>query len=191
MQRVLSIYDWQKLPKNERAIFQSDVIGQRLVRLRVNAPQRVALYLTLPDLVDPVFVATVQGLDEIQFYVDGDYKLSAIGGELWFDTLDGTRPDVEPVEPDSFTSIVERRQRNPELELLERKMHENIERRMSYLTALMTEELQQKEAEIVARTKAAAVVDRSEPASASDQKSSDTPPSEVAAGTGGVSDDQL
>ncbi len=191
MQRVLSIYDWQKLPKNERAVFQSDVIGQRLVRLRVNAPNRVAVYLNLPDLVDPVFVATVHGLDEIQFYVEGDYKLSAIGGELWFDTLDGTRPDVEPVEPDSFTSIVERRQRNPELELLERKMHENMERRMNYLTALMTEELEQKEAEFVARRKAAAVVDRSEPASASDQKPSDTSASEVAAGTGGVSDDKL
>lgn len=189
MQRVLSVYDWQKLPEKEQITVQSDVPGQRVVRLRVNAPQRVALYLLLPDLVDPVFLSTVHGLDEIQFNVDGDYKLFALGGELWFDTLDGVRADVEAVEPDSFTTIAERQPRNIELELVERKMQQNIERRMAALMTAMSDKLEAKEQEIEAVRKAAAVADRKQSEKAVGQASPDTPPSEAPAGGSGVSDD--
>lgn len=189
MQRVLSVYDWQKLPEKEQITVQSDVPGQRVVRLRVNAPQRVALYLRLPDLVDPVFLSTVHGLDEIQFNVDGDYKLFALGGELWFDTLDGVRADVEAVEPDSFTTIAERQPRNIELELVERKMQQNIERRMAALMTAMSDKLEAKEQEIEAVRNAAAVADRKQSEKAGGQASPDTPPSEAPAGGSGVSDD--
>ena len=155
MQRVLSVYDWQKLPEKEQITVRSDVLGQRLVRLRVNAPRRVALYLRLPDLVDPVFLASVDGLDEVQFNVEGDYKLYAQGGEFWFDTLDGVRADVEAVAPDSFTTIAERQARNPELELIERKMQENMERRMAYVMTAMAQSLSEKDAEIAAAREAA------------------------------------
>lgn len=155
MQRILSVYDWQRLPSEEQIVINSDVPGQRLVRLRVNAPAPVALYVQLPDIVDPVFLAQVNGLDMIEFNVEGSYKLFAFGGELWFDTLDGTRADVEAVDPTSYTSIVERKARNPELEIMERKMAENLDRRMSILIGQVSAQLEEKELQLVAARTAA------------------------------------
>lgn len=166
MQRILSVYDWQVLPAGSEVNFKSDLSEQRLVRLRVNAPSPAALYVKLPDVVDPIFLARVVGLDEVQFNVAGPFTLMAYEGDCWFDTLDGARADVEAVEPDSFTSIVERKARNYELELIERKMQENIERRMSALMGDMSSRLAAKDLEIeAARTAAAAAsTPASEPA---------------------------
>lgn len=149
MQRILSVYDSQLLPVDSRMVIESDIPGMRLVRMRVKCPTTAALYVEQEGIVDPIFLTTVTGLDEIEFHIDGSYKMFATG-EIWFDTLDGTKADVEPVDQTSFTNIVERQARNPEMELIERKMQENIERRMALLTTAMGQMLEQKESELVA-----------------------------------------
>lgn len=187
MQRVLSVYDWQCLPDGEAAVIPSDVEHLRPVRLRVNAPSPLALYVKTEDCKDAIFLAYVQGLDEIQFNVTGPYKLFAIGGELWFDTLDGARADVEPVDATSFTSIVERRARNPELEIMERKMQQNMERRMAALLGVVGERLEENERELLAARTALAAAS----AAAREQDAGSVPPDtqseQATGGTGGQS----
>lgn len=155
MQRILSLYDWGLLEPGKGVFIRSTVEGLRSVRLRVNAPSPAVLYVKQADIPDAMFLARVEGLDEIQFNLEGDYELVAVGGEVWLDTLDGSSAHVEPVETASFTRIVERRARNPELEIMERRMAENMERRMALLTNSVTSILAEKEAELVAARTAA------------------------------------
>lgn len=178
MQRILSLYDWQKLPFDNRAVIVSDIEHQRSVRVRVNAPEPMALYISQPDYDEEIFLAYVVGLDELQFEIQGSYSLIARGGDVWFDTLDGTNPAVEPHEPASFTQIVERRVRNPEMELMERKMQENIERRMAAMIDTVNMTLAAKDAEIEAARNPAPATDSAEPVKAD---GAETPGEPVAA----------
>ena len=186
MQRILSVYDWRKLPFDSQAVILSDLTHQRSVRVRVNAPEPMALYLKQDDIEEEIFLAYVIGLDEIQFEVLGSYSLIARGGDVWFDTLDGSDQSVEPVEPASFTQIVERRVRNPEMELMERKMAENIERRLSDIYASMSTTLAAKEAELVAARTLIASANTTEPASTDGAAASGEPAAEAGAGTDGA-----
>ena len=156
MQRVLSLYDWGLLEPGKSVTIASTVEGVRSIRLRTNAPSPAALYVKQDGIPDAMFLARVEGLDEIQFNLEGDYELVAVGGEVWFDTLDGSAAHVDAVETESFTRIVERRARNPELEIIERRMAENMERRMAMLTNSVSAILAEKDREIVAARNAAA-----------------------------------
>lgn len=139
MQRINSVYDWTPLRGDQQVNIPCDFDGLRLVRLRVNSPAPVALYLTQPNKEDSFFLALVNGLDEIQFNIDGPYTFFTDGGELWWNTIDGVDSHVEAVDPTSFTTIMQRRTRNPELELMEFKMREN-QRRMDAIMARWEQE---------------------------------------------------
>jgi len=181
MQRILSIYDWQLLKPETAFVVKSDLEHQRTVRLRVNAPETTAIYLQQVDKTDgtvlDVFLARVEGQDEIQFDVFGDYKIFTSGTELWFDTLDGTRPDVEPVDATSFTNIVERQARNPELEIMELRMRQNAEAREALLLAAFKEEM--------ALMRGSIEADRANTAGASGSVQSQTPPASSGDGQSG------
>lgn len=190
MQRILSLYDWRHLPVGSAASIETDLLHQRSVRLRVNAPSPMALYIQQDDVEDLTFLAYIVGLDEIQFEVQGGYRLIAQDGDVWIDTQDGSIPSVEPVSPDSFTQIVERRVRNPELELMERKMQENIERRMAAMYANVTQTIAMKDAEIAAARKASETIDTIAPAQTDGQTPSGEPAAAADAGNGGTSGDE-
>lgn len=189
MQRILSVYDWQHLPDGSQFSVSSDIEHQRSVRLRVNAAGPLALYLDQAELENPVLLAHVTGLDEIQFEVVGDYVVMATGNDCFFDTLDGTKPFVESVDNESFTQIVERRVRNPELELMERRMQENMERRMALMAAEIAEVTAQREAAYAAARQtvdagtAPAGTVSGQPAPTSEPAASVVPPAETPAGT--------
>lgn len=144
MQRILSIYDWQKIGEGSQVTVKSDVVGQRKVRLRVNSPTPVQLWLKDTEIDDEFFLARVAGLDEIEFSVVGNYTLIPVGGEVWFDTLDGSPADLSPVDDTSFTRIVER-QPPSELEIMERRMMENANRRMEAMLSAFEEVIREKE----------------------------------------------
>lgn len=184
MQRILSVYDWQLLKAEHAIKIASELEEQRLVRMRVNAPSPMQLWLRVPDAEDSIFLARVEGLDEIQFNIAGEYELLAMGGEVWFDTLDGARAEVEAVEPDSFTSIVERKVRNQEMELMERKMQENIERRMAIVMGSINAKLAKKDAEIEAARNAAAAASTPAPQQSGGQVPPAQPVEPAAGGTG-------
>lgn len=146
MQRVNSIYDWQFLDDGKQVVIASDVPDLRLVKLRVNAPSPAALYVKVADAEDPIFLARVEGLDEIWFHVLGDYTLLCTGSFVMFDTLDGTRSDVEPVEPESFTVIAERQAIDPVMQYMMLKTQENFERRLAQQAAAFDEAIASVEA---------------------------------------------
>lgn len=185
MQRILSVYDWRLLAAEHEVKMTSDVEEQRLVRMRVNAPSPMQLWLRVPDAEDPIFLARVEGLDVIEFNIQGEFVLMAMGGEVWFNTLDGARADVEAVEPESFTTIVERKSQNQEMLLIERKMQENIERRMSALMGAMSATLAAKDAEIEAARIAAAAASTPAPQQDAGQVPSGEPAGQTSGGTGG------
>lgn len=131
MQRILSVYDWEKMEVGEAMAFKTDLPDQRPVRIRVNAPSPAELWIEQgrgANENNVMFLAVVHGLDEIQFHAQGDFTLFSTGGEVWFHTLDGERGDVEPVDDTSFTAIVTRRVRNPEQEIMELRARQNMER---------------------------------------------------------------
>lgn len=143
MQRILNLYDWRHLPVDNAASIVTDIEHARAVKIKVNAPAPMALFIAQDDIEDELFLAHVVGLDEIEVHLQGSFKLIARGGDVWYDTLDGQNPAVEPFDPTSFTSIVERRERNPELEMMEYVMMQNYQKRMDAL-------LEAKEAQLVA-----------------------------------------
>lgn len=134
MQSIKSVYDWQMMDIGEAVSFTSELPHQRSVRLRVNAPSPAQLWLQQEgegNEINKMFLASVSGLDEIRFEVVGGFTLFVTGGEVWFDTLDGVRADVEPVDDTSFTTIVTRKLRNPEQEIMEHLARQNMEKMLA------------------------------------------------------------
>lgn len=187
MQRVLNVYDWAKLGPDDQMAFKSSVPDLRPVRLRVNAPSPVALYLKQPDFEDPLFLARAEGLDEVQFFVQGDFTLIP-SGEVWFHTLDGDRGDVEAVDPTSFTNIVERRARNLEFEIMELKAAQNMERRLAAIQASFDAQLARMEAARVDSAKITSAASISAQPSSSVGADSAASGDAAASGVGGGAD---
>lgn len=131
MQKIYDLKTWIELPESQRLEFSSD--RPRTVRFEVNAPKEAALYVAGDD-GELRFLALVKGRDTIEFSADGAFSLMAEGDQLqavWIKTADGDDVSVEHDAPDNFTKIVERRRRNPELELLVAKAMANQERRLA------------------------------------------------------------
>lgn len=104
----------------------------RKVRLEVLAEDEAKLYVKQAN--GPVYIGTFDGYDVVTFYANGPYELSAKGGPVKVRSPEFDGPNaVEVPDAVSFTRIVTRRQRNPELELITRKMQENMERRFAQL----------------------------------------------------------
>lgn len=136
MQKVYNLSKWIELPHGARLQFTTD--RPRTVRFEVNAPREVALYVA--DDVRPEgdgecrFLALVKGRDTIEFSADGAFSLVTAGDEhepIMVFTADGDDVALELAAPESFTKIVERRRRNPELEymvsVMERNMHARLQ----------------------------------------------------------------
>lgn len=108
----------------------------RTVKLSVNAPHRAAITIvpmfedgTFPEDEEPMFLATVHGLEEVEFFAHGAFAVQA-DADLYLKSVDGN--PVHAVIPDAatFTRIAERRARNPEIEALQQMLLRNQERRM-------------------------------------------------------------
>lgn len=135
MIRVGDLTQFSVLDGDKLAPFPSD--RPRTVRLTFNAPQRTVVNVvpmfadgTFPEDEEPMFLAVVEGLEEVEFYAMGAFALSIEADRIWFKTVDGK--EVHSVVPDAetFTRIATRRVRNPEVEALQHMLLKNQERRM-------------------------------------------------------------
>lgn len=118
--------------------------GPRPVTLEVNAPERTALYVEyeVPKLdadgnvrgfdLKEQFLALVEGRDKVEFTVGGDFTLFADKDCLYY-TGDDQETHNVVIAPVIFTRIANRKERNPNMEMMEFKMRLNIERRMQAL----------------------------------------------------------
>ena len=147
MQKIFNLGKWFELPRDARLQFTTD--RPRTVRFEVNAPVETRLYVAtdIGAQADGLcrFLALVKGRDTIEFSADGAFSLLADddGQEaVWVFTADGDDVSIQLDAPETFTKIVERRRRNPELEYMVAVMERNVNARLAQQAAEFERRLQ-------------------------------------------------
>lgn len=128
MQRIFNTNKWTTLAEGQGFTFSSS--RPRTVRLEVNAPQEVRLYVSDGDQGEIEFLALVKGRDTVEFVTSGQMALHAEGGDVMIYTADGDDVSSIVEAPVIFTKIVERRRRSPEVEYMIAAMNANVNRRL-------------------------------------------------------------
>lgn len=101
----------------------------RKVRLEVLSEEPAKLYMK--DKTGSHYIGTFEGYDVVQFNVAGPWELTGSGPGCKAFTTELDTVAIEIPEAVSFTGIMTRRQRNPELELMMRKVTQTMERRIA------------------------------------------------------------
>lgn len=101
----------------------------RKIRLEVLAESEAVLVVT--QARKDHFIGRFDGYDVVQFSASGPFELRAESGKVKVWTSEFDAAAVEIPEAVSFTRTHTRRQRNPELELMMKKVSDNMERRIS------------------------------------------------------------
>lgn len=135
MQRLFNLSKWAVLEEGKAISFKGS--KPRLVRLEVNSPGEVFLYVsqesdpTVDTDPEVIFLARVEGRDTLEWHAaGGGFSLMVEGGSCNVYTVDGDDPSYRNLTPTIFTKIVERRPRNPEFERMAAMMQLNVERRL-------------------------------------------------------------
>lgn len=130
MLKIPSLNHWQLLPDGESVNFEHSVESRR-VRLDVNAAGTAQVYHTDGN-GELTFLGLVTGRDVIEFatIADTSFAIRTVGADLWFYSVDGADFSFDRAESRSFTQLVERRQRNPEIEYMQYMMQANMNRMM-------------------------------------------------------------
>lgn len=130
MLKIPSLKHWTLLPDGKSVNFEHSVESRR-VRLDVNAAGTAQVYHTDGN-GQLTFLGLVTGREVIEFatLADTSFAISTIGADLWFYSVDGADFSFERPEARSFTQLVERRQRNPEIEYMQYMMQANMNRMM-------------------------------------------------------------
>lgn len=122
---------------DEKAIFFADH-KVRTIRLDVRAAAPVHVYLhTNADgvVVDEFLTVLPVGLSSVEFLSGGcSLVLDSTGPVVYF-TPEIEAVSFENVEEETFTTIANRRERNPEVEWMEFLMNQNINSRMAAMDA--------------------------------------------------------
>lgn len=126
---------WAQVPAEAGIRFLTT--DPRQVRLEVLSEGPTALFVepTVSTGKAPkYFIGVFVGYDVVKFQIDGPFRLTASGPgcKVWTPEIEnaGAREIPEAV---SFTTMMTRRERNPQLELMMHKMSQNMERRIKVL----------------------------------------------------------
>lgn len=182
VQRIYNLDKWRRLDADTEIHFAKG--RPRTVRIEVNAPQKTALYVSDKE-GECAFLALVEGRETVEFSAPGEFRLQA-DDPVMILTADGDDISFQPSTAPSFTRIVERRVRNPDLELMMAKAHANMERRFAEQLGEFQRRLERGMRPSTPQPQATADAGSvaAKPASAGDADASDPP----AAGTGGGSE---
>lgn len=132
---------WRRIASGDVLTLASELADQRKVRVHLNCETQTWVYALHGDLEEPQYVATAgPGCETIEFYVAGDVDMSFAAdkeglAQIWVSSAE-LEPNVSP-NPDavSFTEMVQRRARNPELELMQALARQNQDRMNAVLEA--------------------------------------------------------
>lgn len=127
-QKMFNVRRWAQLEDGKVLTFPSP--RKRKVVIDVNSTGESQLWYISED-GEALFLALVRGRDTLDFITDGKFSLSCLGDECWVYTVDGENIAYEDPSSISFTKIVERRARNPELMEIEARLMQNITRRLA------------------------------------------------------------
>lgn len=144
MQKIYNVENWVVIEPGQVLEYPAD--RPRLVRLEVNAAAESQLYM-LNASNEAFFLALVKGRDTIEFVSSGKFSLSVAENACSVYTVDGSNISHTVEAPVSFTRIVERRRRNPELEIIAAQMAANMNR-------IIEQQANEREAEYARRDRA-------------------------------------
>lgn len=140
MQRIGRLIDWAHLAEGSRLAFDN-VDKARTIKIDVNSPGPVNLHVV--DAEGEVrFLALTEGLDKIEFGVEGAFYLTVEGGQTYIRTSDGAAVHAEKTDHRVFARIHQRKARNPELEQMQYMMKENMRRMVADMSADNERQLQ-------------------------------------------------
>lgn len=131
MIRMYALTDWVAVPAGGSVGFDNPKPRNVRVEVMLEAPGVVNIATDTEGVSVACYVA---GRETIEFWADGPYVLGA-SSSMYVYTSDLERVHIENEGGESYTRIVERRQRNPELEAMERRMHENMQRMLAQTQA--------------------------------------------------------
>lgn len=124
MLRIQSIKSWRRLAEGETHNFEDG--NPRRVRLELNAAGAANLYLVDGD-GSAFFLGHFVGREALEFMTPGgSAAIMAEGADVWFLTVDGDDISFISADPTSFTKLVERKARNPEVEMMNALMQQNM-----------------------------------------------------------------
>lgn len=125
MQKLYELSKWSRVEAGEVITFPGENV--RRVRLEVSAPLRTILTLaSAGKTVETV----VFGREVIELTAEGPLEVTSMEGLFWY-SADGKDWSVAPVDDTTFTQIVERRIRNPEMEYMMYLQQVNMEKRLA------------------------------------------------------------
>jgi len=173
MQRIGNIDKWFLVEQDKAITFANP--EPRRIRLDVNSPSPSQLFYSDGN-GEITFLANVHGRDVIELRADGEFSVTVQGADCWMYTIDGEDLSFSIPDAVTLTKLIERRARNPELELMQHMLNQNIERRLNAQRDELDQLWNRREA---ARAAAAVVTPAPEPvvAPAPKPKSGGVPPS--------------
>lgn len=187
MLRVQSIKSWRRLEDGATHNFDENAEPRR-VRLELNAAGTANLYLLDGD-GSAFFLGLITGRETIEFAMPGGTGgLMVEGADVWFLTVDGDDTSFISADPTSFTKLVERKARNPEVEMMNALMQQNMKTMLEtqaneFARLLDRRDAASRSASALASPEGAAASRASEPAS-DEPAGADVKPDKADAGNG-------
>lgn len=135
--RLHSLSRWKLLEAGKYIEINGERDRKVRVEFNTEAPTRLDLVWTEAEETEITFLAVILGMEVVEFHAPAGTAIVATSeGEVWYFTDEGevVATDKEAV---SYTKIMNRRARNPQLEMMMFKMEQNMNARM----ALMEDEV--------------------------------------------------
>lgn len=134
MIKLDSLSRWSRLDKG--AVLTLPGVADRRIRLNVNSPGRVSLFIVNDD-GEPIFLACPEGRDVVEFAAPGDVRITTEDEDVFVYTAEN-EPTFSIIEnAEVFTQIAQRAARNPDMEHMLYLQQVNMERRFAALAADM------------------------------------------------------
>lgn len=149
MQRIFNVDKWVVIEPGQVLEYPSE--RPRQVRVEVNSSDVGNLYLINAE-GEAFHLARICGRDTVEFISPGKFSLSVADNPISVYTVDGTSGHVTVEAPQSFTTIVERRRRSPEIEAMMRMMQNNVERRLAQQAEELAEQYGRRQREFDRRS---------------------------------------
>ena len=158
MQRLHNVKKWNHVAAGSAMNFEET--KERKLRLDVNSAGPATLFYVDGD-GEATLLGLVHGRDVLEFATHGGtFSIAVEDNDVWVHTIDGENIAYVAADAVTFTKLVERRTRNPEVEMMRREMQTNFQRLLDAQKNELVRVLDQRE-----RAAAAAAA---KPAAASD-----------------------
>lgn len=151
MQRIQDVKKWKHVAAGSAMNFEN--IAERRLRLDVNAAGKATLFYVDGD-GETTLLGLVEGRDVIEFATHGgSFSIEVADADVWVYTIDGEDVSFANEAAQTFTKIMERRTRNPDLEM----MHYMMRRNQQMFMEAQNAQFQRLRAELVGAGSARAV----------------------------------